>query len=30
MPYFKVGRRVRFNKSEVLTWLTKLEAARKN
>jgi hypothetical protein len=30
LPFFHVGKRVRFNKREVLTWLTKLEAARKN
>jgi|SRR6516164_9054498 excisionase family DNA binding protein len=30
MPFFKVGRAVRFNKTEVVKWLTNLEAESKN
>jgi helix-turn-helix protein len=28
LPCFHVGKRIRFNKTAVLTWLTKLEAQR--
>lgn len=30
LPYLKVGKRVRFNKTEVVSWLSKLEQARRN
>ena len=28
LPFFRIGKRVRFNKTDVLLWLTKLEAAQ--
>ncbi|MBZ5572609.1 MAG: helix-turn-helix domain-containing protein [Acidobacteriia bacterium] len=30
LPFFHVGKRVRFNKTEVMQWLSKLEQARKS
>jgi predicted DNA-binding transcriptional regulator AlpA len=29
LPFLKIGKRTRFNRTEVLSWLSKLEAARK-